>query len=122
MHWPALILIALLLVFLWVKRSGQIQVKKAAAYLKNGAMLVDVRTSGEFASGHLPNAVNVPLSGIESTLPRLVPDKHRVLLLHCQSGMRSGVAQKNISRMGYTQVFNLGSYARAETIVKASLV
>jgi rhodanese-related sulfurtransferase len=121
MYWPALILIALVFAFLWVKRAGLIPVKQAAAYLKNGAMLVDVRTSGEFASGHLPNAVSVPLSGIESALPRLVPDKHRVLLLHCQSGMRSGVAQKNISRMGYTQVFNLGSYARAETIVKASL-
>jgi phage shock protein E len=121
MYWPAYILLALLLVFLWTRRVGQIPVKAAAAYLKNGAMLIDVRSPSEFASRHLPRAVNVPLSGIESALPRLVQDKHRVLLLHCQSGMRSGVATKTLTRSGYTQVFNVGSYSRAESTVKASL-
>jgi len=121
MQWPAYILTALLLVFLWTKRAGLLPAKAGAAYLKNGAMLVDVRTASEFASGHLPNAVNVPLGGIESALPRLVEDKKRVLLLHCQSGMRSGLAKRTLTRMGYTQVFNLGSLTRAESIVKASL-
>jgi phage shock protein E len=121
MQWPAYILLALLLVFLWTKRAGQIPVKKAAAYLKNGAMLVDVRSASEFACGHLPYAVNLPLNGIETAVPRMVPDKHRVMLLHCQSGMRSGLAKRTLTRIGYTQVFSLGSLARAETIVKASL-
>jgi rhodanese-related sulfurtransferase len=46
-------------------------------------------------------------------------DKNRALLLHCQSGMRSGVARKKLKALGYPNAFNLGSYRRAEEIVKS---
>jgi rhodanese-related sulfurtransferase len=48
-----------------------------------------------------------------------VKDKNQVLLLHCQSGMRSGVAKSRFKGLGYPNVFNLGSYARASHIVIA---
>jgi rhodanese-related sulfurtransferase len=41
-----------------------------------------------------------------------------VLLLHCHSGMRSGMARKKLVALGYTHAFNLGSYSRAVQIVK----
>jgi rhodanese-related sulfurtransferase len=41
------------------------------------------------------------------------------VLLHCQSGMRSGLAMKKLKRLGYANVFNLGSYSRASHIVGA---
>jgi phage shock protein E len=85
--------------------------------LKNGALVIDVRTPGEFGSGHLPNAINLPVEGIEFTLPAQVNDKNKVLLLHCQSGMRSGMARKKLIAIGYTNAFNLGSYSRAAQIV-----
>ena len=50
-------------------------------------------------------------------LPQRVRDKHQVLLLHCQSGMRSGAAKKKLKDMGYLRAFNLGSYARAAQVV-----
>ena len=53
-----------------------------------------------------------------SILPRHVKDKDRVLLLHCQSGMRSGAARTKVKAMGYAHTFNLGSYARAAQIVR----
>jgi rhodanese-related sulfurtransferase len=54
---------------------------------------------------------------IESNWPRRIKDKNRVLLVHCQSGMRSGVARKKLIALGCPNAFDLGSYARAERIV-----
>jgi phage shock protein E len=101
-----------------MKKSGQISAPDALAHLKNGALVIDVRSPGEFNSGHLPNVINLPLDEIETALPRRVTDKNQVLLLHCQSGMRSGTAQKKLNGMGYANAFNLGSYGRAESIFK----
>jgi len=110
--------VALVLLFLLLKRSGQISSDAAQSHLKNGALLIDVRTPAEYASGHLPNAINIPLDQIEANIPRRVQDKNKVLLLHCQSGMRSGMAKSKLKKLGYPNSFNLGSYARAEGIVR----
>ncbi len=103
---------------LMLKKTGQISPKDARAHLKNGALVIDVRSPGEFNSGHLAQAINIPLDEIETALPGRVKDKNQVLLLHCASGMRSGMAQKKLHGMGYTNAFNLGSYGRAESILK----
>ena len=50
-------------------------------------------------------------------VPQRVKDKNQVLLLHCLSGGRSGLAKRQLKKMGYTHVFNLGSYSRASQIV-----
>ena len=106
MNWTSvLILVAVFVVFFLLKRLGQISARDAQAHLKSGALLIDVRTAGEFSSGHLPNAINLPLDEIEASLPRRVQDKNQVLLLHCQSGMRSGMAKKKLNRLGYTSAF-----------------
>jgi phage shock protein E len=118
MNWIAIcVILAVFLAFFLLKRAGQISSEKALAYLKSGALVIDVRTPAEFSSGHLPNAINLPLDEIETALPRRVRDKSQVLLLHCQSGMRSGVAKKKLNALGYSNVFNLGSYGRAAEIV-----
>lgn len=118
MDWISTLAIAVVLgAFLFVKRSGQVSVGEAQALLKQGALLLDVRTAGEFVAGHLPHAVNMPLEEIESEIEQLAQSKDRVLLLHCQSGMRSGVAAKKLRAMGYARVYNMGSYVRAEKIV-----
>jgi rhodanese-related sulfurtransferase len=113
-----IIVAAAVVLFFLLRRSGQISIKQAREYLRNGALVIDVRSAAEYIPGHLPKALNLPLSEIEAILPRHVQDKNRVLLLHCQSGMRSGVARKKLKAMGYPNAFNLGSYARAAQIVK----
>ena len=100
-------------------QSVQISPEAAQAYLKHGALVIDVRTPAEFGAGHLPNAINIPLQQIESGAPLPLNDKNQVLLLHCKGGMRSSKATKLLSGMGYANVFNLGSYSRAEQIVVA---
>jgi phage shock protein E len=119
MNWTPLLIIAVVVAIVFVmKRAGQISVQDALKHLKSGALVIDVRSPGEFNSGHLAQAINIPLDEIETALPRRVKDKNQVLLLHCQSGMRSGTAKGKLNSLGYANVFNLGSYGRAESILK----
>ena len=118
MNWTTILVIAAVVaVIFMIKKSGQISAKDALAHLKNGALVIDVRNPGEFNSGHLPNVINIPLDEIATALPKRVKDKNQTLLLHCASGMRSGMAKGKLTGMGYTNAFNLGSYGRAEKIV-----
>jgi phage shock protein E len=121
MNWTPLLTIgAVVAVVFILKRTGQISARDALAHLRNGALIIDVRSPGEFNSGHLPGAINLPLDDIETSLPTKVKDKSRPLLLHCASGMRSGMAQRKLKGLGYTNAFNLGAYGRAERLVESS--
>jgi phage shock protein E len=118
MTWmPFLVVLALASGYMYMKRAGQVSRKEAAEYLKNGAIVIDVRSPHEFDSGHLLQAYNMPLDRIEVLLPSEVRDKNKVLLLHCTSGIRSNMAKKKLVDIGYKNAFNLGSYERAEKIV-----
>jgi phage shock protein E len=112
-----IVVLVLALAYMLMKRSGQISSKEAAEYLRNGAMLIDVRSLDEFESGHILQAYNMPLDRIDVLVPSAVRDKNKVLLLHCSTGVRSGLAKKKLEDMGYKNVFNLGSYERAGKIV-----
>jgi phage shock protein E len=112
-----LIILVLALAYMYMKRSGQISSKEAGEHLRNGAMLIDVRSVNEFESGHILQAYNMPLDRIDVLVPAAVRDKNKVLLLHCSTGVRSGMAKKKLEEMGYKNVFNLGSYDRAGKIV-----
>jgi len=104
--------------FLLLKRLQLISTGSARKHLKQGARVVDVRSAEEFRAGHLPGALNLPLGELSEDAPRRVPDRQQILLLHCLSGTRSGIARRQLKGMGYTKVFNLGSYRRAEHIVR----
>jgi len=118
MKWTTLlVIVALVAIVLVLKQSGQISAASAAEYLHKGAIVIDVRSPGEYNAEHLPNAVNIPLDVIETAIPQRVGDKNQVLLLHCQSGMRSAIAMKKLKAIGYVNAFNLGSFARAKEIV-----
>lgn len=112
-----LVILALAVGYILMKRSGQVSSKEATEYLKSGAMLIDVRSSNEFESGHILQATNIPLDRIEMMAPAVVKQKSTVLLLHCSTGMRSNAAKKKLEGLGYTKVFNIGSYERAEKLV-----
>ena len=117
MIWIIAGVIAAVLVF---KRMSFISSDDARKFLQQGAMVVDVRDTGEFRGKHLPMAVNIPLGDLQNSLPRRVTDKNQVLLLHCLSGTRSGMAKRQLKGMGYQNVFNLGSYGRAKSIVSST--
>jgi phage shock protein E len=114
---PFAVVLALMAGYMYMKRSGQISAKDAAEYVKNGAMVIDVRSANEFESGHLLQAYNFPLDRVEMTVPSAVRDKEKILLLHCSTGVRSRLAQRKLEGLGYKHVFNLGSYDRASKIL-----
>ncbi len=71
-------------------------------------IVVDVRTPGEYAEGHIQGAINVPLQSIEAGDLSLVPDKDQTLLIYCRSGSRSASASKSLVKQGYTSVYDFG--------------
>jgi phage shock protein E len=103
-----------------LKRLGWISVRRARSLLEQGAVVVDVRTNSEFLTRHVPGALNLPLDSLADAAARRLPDKRKVVLLHCLSGTRSGIAKRLLTSMGYTSVFNLGSLGRARRIVNAT--
>lgn len=118
MTWlPWVIAAGVLLGLFVLKRASFVPAEKARQLLRQGALVIDVRSPDEFNAGHLPGAINLPLGELSRDIAGRVPDKDQVLLLHCLSGARSGIARQQLKRMGYRNVFNLGSYGRAEKIV-----
>ena len=105
---------------LLLKRLMLVGPAAARDWLEKGAIVVDVRSEGEFQERHLPAAINIALGQLREEIARRVPDKEQPLLLHCLSGGRSGLGKGMLRRMGYRNVFNLGSYGRADKILGAS--
>lgn len=75
-----------------------------------GAVLIDVRTPEEFASGALPAAILIPHEQIAAHIAEVAPDKSIPIILYCRSGRRSSIAQDALQALGYTQVINAGGY------------
>lgn len=71
-------------------------------------LVIDVRSAGEYAAGHLEGSINVPLERIALDLPGLAPDKSQLIMLCCASGMRSGMALQTLQAMGYQAAVNGG--------------
>ncbi len=99
--------------------TAELSEAKAREYLKRGALVVDVRTVQEFNTKRLTNVVNIPLAEVKEKFPSVVTNKSDLVLLHCLSGARSGAAERELRAMGYTNVFNLGSFKKAEKILRA---
>lgn len=76
--------------------------------LSDGAIIIDVRTKGEFQGGHIKGSLNIPLDTITSQLSKL--DKEKTIITCCASGMRSAKAKLVLEANGYTEIYNGGSW------------
>ena len=72
------------------------------------AILLDVRTPDEYASGHVAQAILAPYDSIGEKIAQIAPDKAQKIYLYCRSGRRSGIATETLKSMGYTNVTDLG--------------
>src|ERR1700751_1922704 len=71
----------------------------------NGAVIVDVREPEEWGAGHIPGAVHVPKSYLDSRIEGAVPDHAKHVVLYCASGNRSAWAARTlIEDLGYEHV------------------
>ena len=76
--------------------------------IENGALIVDVRTAGEYGQGHIEGSLNVPLDEIEKAMSWMIKDVPTVLV--CASGSRSAAAAKILKANGFERVYNGGSW------------
>jgi len=78
--------------------------------VRQGAVILDVRTRGEFKGGHIKGSINISVDEIGKNLHR-IPDKQKTIITCCASGMRSASARRILVSAGYTTVHNGGSWA-----------
>jgi len=71
------------------------------------AVVVDVRSMAEFNSGHIINAVNVPLNGFKNQMGQLEKYKGRPVIACCRSGSRSAMAVRMLRKAGFEKAQNL---------------
>ncbi len=77
-----------------------------------GTVFVDVRERNEWDEGHIPGAVHVPRSYLESKIEQAVPDREAHVVVYCASGNRSAFAAKALEELGYESVASLsGGFA-----------
>ena len=76
--------------------------------LKEGAIIVDVRSKAEFASGHVKGSINIPLEQIGTNAENL--KKHPHVIVCCRSGNRSGMAKRTLNAKGLKNITNGGSW------------
>ena len=81
-----------------------------AKLVRDGALIVDVRSPAEFKSGHIRGSVNIPVDSLAANLGKL-PDKNRPVITCCASGMRSALAKNILRSNGFAEVHNGGSWA-----------
>lgn len=122
-----MIFLIVLLIFLGVKafasgtRETSSSAGKNAPYRKISAqdakemmdsgqefIILDVRTSGEFAGAHIEDAINIANETIAGERPQALPDLDATILVYCRSGARSAQASKKLLALGYTEVYDFG--------------
>lgn len=71
------------------------------------ALLLDVRTPEEYAAGHVPKSVSLPIDKLDK-IEEIAQDEDTPLFIYCRSGVRSAHAARMLKNMGYTHVHDIG--------------
>lgn len=80
------------------------QVREMAA---RGALLIDVREADEYAEGHAPGSVLIPLGQLPNRLAELQASRDQPVALICRSGRRSARAAEILRQAGFSKVYNV---------------
>lgn len=73
----------------------------------SNTILLDVRSTQEFNEGHLLGALNLPLGELKNKVSLLISNRGQTIIVYCQMGGRSRKATTILTKMGYTNVYNL---------------
>lgn len=88
-----------------------------AALVRGGAIILDVRSKGEYASGHINNSINIPVDVLSSNISKL-KDKNTTIITCCASGMRSASAKSILKANGFSDVHNGGGWSSLNNRIK----
>jgi phage shock protein E len=111
----AAVIAGLLVKFLFSSRADRDA--DIPALIESGALIIDTRTPGEFSSGHIEGAVNIPHNVIAQHIGDHLKDQP--VIVYCHSGARSGAAKRVLEQAGYSRVVNGGSLHRMRKLLES---
>lgn len=76
--------------------------------IAKGATIIDVRSKGEYGTGHAKGSINIPLDTLQGYMSKL--DKKKPVITCCASGMRSSSAKSMLKANGFEEVHNAGPW------------
>jgi len=93
----------------------QVTINDAKKMIESGINILDVREPGEYLSGAIEGAINIPRGVLEPAAdleyaganPDLRDHRNNQWLVVCKSGGRAAMATKTLSEMGFTNVYNM---------------
>lgn len=87
---------------------GSVAIAQAVQLInRESGVIVDVREPAEYAAGHIPRALNIPLGTLNDRLKELDKYKQRPVIVCCRSGQRAGSAAVTLRKHGFISVHNL---------------
>lgn len=87
-----------------------------AELVKQGAIILDVRSKGEYQSGHIKGSINIPVDALNNNLSKLKKDNP--IITCCASGMRSASAKSILKSNGFIEVHNGGGWSSLQNKIR----
>ncbi len=87
-----------------------------AELVKQGAIILDVRSKGEYQGGHIKGSINIPVDTLKKNLSKLKKDSP--IITCCASGMRSASAKSILKSNGFTEVHNGGGWSSLQNKIR----
>ncbi len=108
-----LVVLALLVVAVLYLKLTAVRISGAEAHtmVENGALLLDVRSEGEYADGAIEGSLNIPIQELAGRMDEL-GKKDDEIVVYCQSGGRSAMAKRLLESNGFTKVHDMGGIGR----------
>lgn len=114
-HWTLFLALGVVLALLagseiqrWLRGLKKVGPMEAVRLINHGnALVLDVRSDGEFKEGHIPHARHMPLEGLKATAGQLTKFKDRPVVVYCRSGNRSTRAGSLLRAQGFEDVSSL---------------
>lgn len=96
------------LIWPYIRPGNRISHQDATKLINKGKVtIMDVRDLSEFRSGHLRNAIHVPLAELPNRLPKLEKFKSQPVIVVCKNGPRASTAVAQLKKAGFKEVYNL---------------
>ena len=95
-----------------VPEAGPIEAEELAQRISAGdaPVILDVRTPQEFATGHIPGAINIPHTEIEARIDELKQFRKKELVVHCRAGGRAAQAERVLVAAGFDGIRDLSGH------------
>jgi len=104
-----------------IKKMFSVVKTDYAQLISEGAVILDVRSHGEYVSGHIEGSINIPVNNLSENLNKL-KSKNKPIITCCASGMRSASAKGILESKGYTNVINGGPWQSLDRKLKSQVI